>query len=497
MAQSETLNLNNEGVLSHLKSEIKLEKQGSNEDFTATVKDVLYLLYSVNICVYYKQLTFYIIQSCKTYFLFSSNLYLGCEDEKRSEENPSSGYPKTCQECWQTEVKKVSHLKGAEDALLKNQRRAQRLLEEIHAMKELKPDIVTKSALSDDINFEKICKKPDSTATERATARLAAHPLLKKKIDVLKAAVKAFKDARQNDTEIQSSKNASEENYSKDTSGSSDDAIKLQHEGALVSEQKDKEAKMTAKKSVNSSKEKIAKMEHRPKAVDIPNSPSKPSEKDSVKDPCDPQKVPANRKTKPSYQNKRKEAPKSSLGENSEGEELPGEEKEYFDDSTEERFYNQSSVSEEDDSGDDFFIGKVRRTRKKESDCHSSVVERKSAQKVSPEKNILETHQGVRNDKNKPSTEGRKFESVFFHSLSGSESPRSYREQAPKSNMPGFQQNEPQLKNQLVKRAQRGSQNTAQQTQLPLHPSWEASRRRKEQQSKIAVFQGKKITFDD
>ena len=63
--------------------------------------------------------------------------------------------------------------------------------------------------------------------------------------------------------------------------------------------------------------------------------------------------------------------------------------------------------------------------------------------------------------------------------------------------LPGFQQNELQPKNQFIKRAQRGPQNTAQQAQLPLHPSWEASRRRKEQQSKIAVFQGKKITFDD
>ncbi|XP_037021443.2 serum response factor-binding protein 1 isoform X2 [Artibeus jamaicensis] len=395
-------------------------------------------------------------------------------------------------------VGRLKSKKGTEDALLKNQRRAQRLLEEIHAMKELKPDIVTKSALGDDINFEKICKKPDSTATERATARLATHPLLKKKIDVLKAAVKAFKDARQNNTEVQSSKNASEENYSKDTSGSSDDAIKLQHEGALViSEQKDKEAKMLAKKSVNSSKEKIAKIEHRPKTVDIPNSPSKPSEKDSVV-PCEPQKIPANRKMKLSCQNKKNEAPKSPLGENSDGEELHEEEKEYFDDSTEERFYNQSSTSEDSDSGDDFFIGKVRRTRKKESSCHSSIVEQKSTQKVSPEENILEIHQGVRSGKNKPSTEGRKFESVFFHSLSGSESSRrSYREQAPKSNMPGFQQNEPQLQSPLMKRAQRGPHGTAQPTQLPLHPSWEASRRRKEQQSKIAVFQGKKITFDD
>lgn len=61
---------------------------------------------------------------------------------------------------------------------------------------------------------------------------------------------------------------------------------------------------------------------------------------------------------------------------------------------------------------------------------------------------------------------------------------------------PGFQQSEPQLKNQFMKSSQNGPENTK-QSPLPLHPSWEASRRRKEQQSKIAVFQGKKITFDD
>ncbi|XP_070268621.1 serum response factor-binding protein 1 isoform X1 [Myotis yumanensis] len=396
-------------------------------------------------------------------------------------------------------VRSVSRLKskkGTEDALLKNQRRAQRLLEEIHAMKELKPDIVTKSALGDDINFEKICKKPESTATERAIARLAMHPLLKKKIDMLKAAIKAFKDARQNDAEVKSSTNASEENHSKDTSCSNDNAIKLQHEGA-ISEQKDKEAKILAKKAINSSKEKVAKMEHGFKTVDIPNSPSQPSEKDPVV-PSRPQNSPADPKMKTVSQNQEKKAFDSSLGDNSDGEESHEEEKEYFDDSTEERFYKQSSMSEDSDSGDDFFIGKVRRTRKKESNCPPSVLEQKSPKKVFPEEDILETRESIRNDRNKPSTEARKFESVFFHSLSGSKSSRrNYREQAPKSNTPGFQQNDPQLKNQFIKNAPRGPENTKQQTQLPLHPSWEASRRRKEQQSKIAVFQGKKITFDD
>ncbi|XP_029797598.1 serum response factor-binding protein 1 [Suricata suricatta] len=390
-------------------------------------------------------------------------------------------------------VGRLKSKKGTEEALLKNQRRAQRLLEEIHAMKELKPDIVTKSALGDDINFEKICKKPDSTATERAIARLAVHPLLKKKIDVLKAAVKAFKDARQNVVEVNSSKNASAGNPSKDTLCSNDDASKLQHEGTIVSEEKMKEAKILAKKPINS-KEKVTKMEHGLSSVDIPASPSQPSVRGSVL-PSEPQKTPAGPKMKTVNKTKKRKRSRRSLGGDSDGEESQEEEKEYFDDSTEERFYKQSSVSEDSDSGDDFFIGKVRRTRKKESSCPSSVKEQNPPKKALTEEDVLETSQSIRNDRNIPRTELRKFESVFFHSLSGSKS--SGREQAPKSKTPGFRQNEPQLKNLFNKSAPRGLENSKQQSQLPLHPSWEASRRRKEQQSKIAVFQGKKITFDD
>ncbi|XP_053423091.1 serum response factor-binding protein 1 isoform X2 [Nycticebus coucang] len=364
-------------------------------------------------------------------------------------------------------------------------------------MKELKPDLVTKSALGEDINFEKICKKPDSTATERAIARLAVHPLLKKKIEVLKAAVQAFKDARQNVTELDSPKNASEENRSKDTLCSNDNASKLQHEDiSIINVQNVNEAKIPAKKPINNSKTKMAKMEHGRKAVGIPNSPSKPSGKDSVIPP-EPQKIPASPKMKTQSQTKGKKGSDSSLGGSSD-EEFHEEEKEYFDDSTEERFYRQSSMSEDSDSGDDFFIGKVRRTRKKESSHHSSDKEQKSLQKGLPKEGTSETHWDIRNDKNKPSTEPRRLESVFFYSLSGSKgSRRDYREQAPKSKTLDFPQNETQVKNQLNKNSQRGLKNTKQQLQQPLHPSWEASRRRKEQQSKIAVFQGKKITFED
>uniref|UniRef100_A0A8B9XAA4 Serum response factor-binding protein 1 n=1 Tax=Bos mutus grunniens TaxID=30521 RepID=A0A8B9XAA4_BOSMU len=369
-------------------------------------------------------------------------------------------------------VGRLKSKKGSEDALLKNQRRAQRLLEEIRAM------------------------KPDSTAAERAIARLAVHPLLKKKIDVLKAAVKSFKDARQNVVEVKSSNSASEENHSKDTLCSNDDASKLQHEGTIIREQKEKEAKILAKKLINNSKEKIAKMDHGPKAMDVPNSLSKPSGKDSPASSAS-QKTPSDPKMKALSKTKKMKESSSSLDVDSDGEELYEEEKEYFDDSTEERFYKQSSMSEDSDSGDDFFIGKVKRARKKESSCRFSDKEQ-NPQNLLLEEGILETHQNLQNDKNKPRTEARRFESVFFQSLSGSKSlERNHREQVPRSKTMDFQHTEPQNKNQFNKKAQRGFENTKQKSQLPLHPSWEASRRRKEQQSKIAVFQGKKITFDD
>ncbi|XP_052598138.1 serum response factor-binding protein 1 isoform X2 [Peromyscus californicus insignis] len=395
-------------------------------------------------------------------------------------------------------VGRLKSKKGTEDALLKNQRRAQRLLEEIHAMKELKPDVITKSALDDDINFEKTCKKPDSTATERAIARLAVHPLLKKKIDVLKAAVQAFKDARQNAPEAGSSKNTSEENQCKDTLGSKDDARQLQHhERTVVSEQRGKDAKTVAKKAVSDSKERMAKIEDGAKAVATPCSPGIPSGKDAVVTSAH-QKAPADANQKASTKSTKRESESTPGGSSGSEEELSEEEKEYFDDSTEERFYKQSSVSEDSDSGDDFFIGKVKRTRKRDCSLRSSAKDQKPLPKMSPKTNTLETNWGVRNDQHKRIPEARKLESVFFHSLSGPKSSRrDSREQVPKNKAPDFPEDEPPIKSQFTKSAGRRFESRKQQDPAPLHPSWEASRRRKEQQSKITVFQGKKITFDD
>lgn len=88
--------------------------------------------------------------------------------------------------------------KGTEADLERNQRRAARLLEEIHELKALAPDSVTKAALQSDISFEKVCQNKDSSLSERATARIAAHPKFSKRIQSIKNAIEAFKAERIN-----------------------------------------------------------------------------------------------------------------------------------------------------------------------------------------------------------------------------------------------------------------------------------------------------------
>ncbi|KAJ8268323.1 hypothetical protein COCON_G00134950, partial [Conger conger] len=94
------------------------------------------------------------------------------------------------------QIAQLKKKKGKAAEVEKNQRRAARLLEEIHEMKDLRPDNVTKTALMKDLRFEKVCKNPNSTLSERATARIATHPQISKRIREIKAAVEAFKDER-------------------------------------------------------------------------------------------------------------------------------------------------------------------------------------------------------------------------------------------------------------------------------------------------------------
>ncbi|XP_064356117.1 serum response factor-binding protein 1-like isoform X3 [Dromaius novaehollandiae] len=432
-------------------------------------------------------------------------------------------------------IGKLKLKKGSEDLLLKNQKRAERLIEEIHAMKgevfpernadvewaesrswsacfceiesrEIKPDQVTRLALRKEVNFESVCRKPNSTATERAIARLATHPILKSKIADLKAAVKAFKDARKKPAQTHLSIKDKPEEHPKSAqhlnSNVDDQVLKVvQKEQAC-----EDKTKMSMKIGANTKKE-LCVSDYKQKIVEsekayTPNEVSLQA--------AERQAVPQNKVGKKFDYPKRKKtismnkftATKESVSDVSDLEQLN---EEYFDDSTEERFYNQTSDSD-NDSNDDFFIGKVKRKKKIAAvGDFSSIKEKNKPQEkiLKKEKSTMpRTAQDLIGEEGKLHAKARKLESVFCSSLSTpnqkSQNRRNTKDQPPKNRRTAFPKKEPQLrKHQFAEAAAIKCKNKKACLEQPLHPSWEASKKRREQMSQITAFQGKRIKFDD
>ncbi|XP_021148257.1 serum response factor-binding protein 1 isoform X2 [Columba livia] len=377
-------------------------------------------------------------------------------------------------------IAKLKLKKGSEDLKLKNQKRVERLIEEIHAM------------------------KPNCTATERAIARLATHPILKPRFVELKAAVKAFKDARKNPAT---------------TIPAEEQPKSAQHFNSSLGDQGLKQAcrqqgyEHKTKKSVKIETDRVGKdpceSESEQETVEMERAYA-PEE--SSFQAGEVQAVSQNKTGKKLGYQKRKEnmsmnklnAIKEIINDDSD-QEQPNEE-EYFDDSTEERFYNQSSDSDSD-SNDDFFIGKVKRKNKIAAvDDLSSANEKGKLQKnvVKNEKNTAPgTAQNVTLEEGKPHAKTSRLESMFCSSLSTSNEKsqnrrRNTKDQPLKNGRTALLKKEPQLKKQpFAKAAGIKCDNKKASLEQPLHPSWEASRRRREQMSQITAFQGKKIKFDD
>ncbi|KFP75046.1 PREDICTED: serum response factor-binding protein 1, partial [Apaloderma vittatum] len=347
---------------------------------------------------------------------------------------------------------------------------------------------------------------PNCTATERAIARLATHPILKPRFVELKAAVKAFKDARQNSAKATPSKKAKPEEQPKPAqhfnSSLEDQALKVAQEQPGH----EHKTKMNMKIETDRVAEELCESESKQKTVEMEETyaPEKPSFQT-----VEMQAVTWNEARKKLGYQKRKEnmnmnklnAIKEVINDDR-GKQHPNEE-EYFDDSTEERFYNQSSDSDSD-SNDDFFIGKVKRKKKTAAVTDpSSAKEKVRVQKnlVKKEENtMLGTAQDLILKEGKPHGKESKLESVFCSSLSTSNPKsqnrrRNSKDQPLKNGRTAFLKKEPQFRKQpFTKAAGVKCDNKKEQ---PLHPSWEASKRRREQMSQITAFQGKKIKFDD
>ncbi|KAK1880656.1 Serum response factor-binding protein 1 [Dissostichus eleginoides] len=484
------------------------------------------------------------------------------------------------------QVAALKKKKGTEMAMEKNQRRAARLLEEVHAMKGLSPDVVTKTALQKNLNFEHVCKNPKSDISDRATARIATHPQFKKKIETIKAAVKAFKEERmkggkQGIKEKPQNKplkvtpqtpekkvESKSEKVEEDTEAERkeiiedkkvEDIVKDIKKVAVVEPEKEtvkatpssETADVEIKEMIESKIEKGSvkatpsadvEIQEMPESKIVKPAAIKVSEaKDNVKNTPKSNVVEKKPETKPApeelQETKKTEEVESDL------EISDDEEKEYFDDSTEERFHKQSSHSEESDDDDGgFFVGKVnkykRKRKQKSGDGGKShkQSEVKSSDPVQNELDELETR--LKSKKNS-------FQSVFCPSLSSSGGGRgrgrggdrfmsrgnprgdggpnrAFRRESKFQNQEenggggggggernsGSKYSKPSdggfrgrgrgrgdFTRQSDRRGRGGF--SQQPPEQALHPSWEASKKRKEQQGQILAFQGKKIKFDD
>ncbi|XP_039876614.1 serum response factor-binding protein 1 isoform X2 [Simochromis diagramma] len=434
--------------------------------------------------------------------------------------------------------------KGNETEMERNQRRAARLLEEIHDMKNLVPDQVTKTALQKNLSFEQVCKNPKSTISDRAIARITTHPQFSRKIENIKAAVKAFKEER-----TKSGKRGGKEkvqNQGKAVEGKVTLQLQEKKEGKEElrensEEERLKESEDGAVAEVGEETEKggtsdvHAQKKTEPKSVRA--APGKTSDiKEIVKN------KPPVKKEKPIIQAEPAE-------EESDLESSGDEEKEYFDDSTEERFHKQSSQSEESDDDDGFFVGKVSKFKKKKKKPKDESMEKMAADKRAEAGK--DSAENVSSDKlenqldeleSRLKSKATKLESLFCPSLAGTKAAGGrgagrgkggdkFRKHNKDFNkQPKFQKPEkssgskyskpypdgkhPESEDKGFATASRGRGQgrgdvlrqkdhrgggvfSHRAPQQALHPSWEASKRRKEQQGQILAFQGKKIKFGD
>lgn len=423
------------------------------------------------------------------------------------------------------------------------------LQKEVQALRTLLPDHVTSRALEGSIDMEKVFQDPESSAIERATARIATHSGFVKKLQDVRQAIeeekiKAAKAGEENkdhgemmkaedsnsDGELEEEEEeeevARDDSDDDDSAGDDNDeeekekekgteispAVKVMPRSNVGKPTEDTKLASTDEKSKGVKPEKAARTPTNPKPSSKPAVKSVQTLPAKSKDTAPPLRPVSKPDTKKPANRKDKE--ESDLSDSE-------EEKEYFDDSTEERFHKQSSYSEQSDD-DDFFLGKVSKLKKKKSD-------------TAPRKEKSNDLDEAR-DKKASETPQFKMQSVFCSTLSkSSSSSQKGKHSSPKP--PGFQKRlqgdeKPWVKSQGSGREKRppgfknptpGSRESAKQkgpggdktgkpaferknmqsnkagkhSQQALHPSWEASRKRKEQQAQITAFQGKKIKFDD
>lgn len=421
--------------------------------------------------------------------------------------------------------------KGKDTDIERNHRRAMRLLEEIQAMKVLPPDVVTKTALQKNLNLNQVCKNPKSTISDRGLTRIASHPQFIKKIDGIKAALKAFKEGHiqgeGQEAKVKGANKTEKFPPAKERQRTKKKKQEIRKGEITELDTLDSPLKDPKAAAVENPKLGRMKVDHLANTAEDINKevPEKKTIISVVKDK-DTNNVPSPiEKKKPNCNTVSKVLQKKTEEEEEESdvELFDNEEKEYFDDSTEERFHRQSSESEESNDDDDFFVGKVSKLKKKIKQNNEGG---KREVKVTPSK---QEQSELPVAEYKPKAKTAQLQTVFCPTLSVSGRDKGFRrgrgQPGHRETLKGVSQSafQKQGRGTGYSRSERGgshqesqlmgskawaqgrrdpsrggaNQNHQAKMHPALHPSWEASKKRKEQQGQILAFQGKKIKFDD
>lgn len=455
--------------------------------------------------------------------------------------------------------------KGQESEVKESQERAAEILKEIQALRRLKPDQVTMTALQENAEHEEVLQDPQASPLDRAIARIITHSRFINKLQKVKEAIeeeraKAAKAELKNTDRLNmaESKKEDEEPEEKDEEPEDDDDDDSKEEDEVVEEKlesfsteihksgvveptesKDPDAfdlppsKIITTFSENTRGVKVKSQNAEASAPNTQSSSEKSSTLSSTKSTPLKNVGKADKEIEiTSKTQKKQDLPETKKLEADEESDLSDddeeeEEKEYFDDSTEERFHKQSSLSEDSDD-DDFFLGKVSKLKKKKSNqkpdkkatCKPQETTLGKLQSVfcsTLSKSTVSSQKakyGSHNDGSRPSrfqSQSKGPESRMKASKYKGQDVGTDRRMGPfKPNRQTFKvagqmQAGPsgagrgrsqfeQYQNQNPRGPPGNMSNPPQQS---LHPSWEASRKRKEQQAQITAFQGKKIRFDD
>ncbi|XP_057211004.1 serum response factor-binding protein 1 [Triplophysa rosa] len=477
--------------------------------------------------------------------------------------------------------------KGPESVV--NQELIAELMKDIQALRNLKPDQPTITALQQNVELEKVLQDPQASPMDRVIAHIVTHSRFINKLQKVKNVIeeKKAKAAEAKRIEMDRPKNdgmtaieeeeeeekeedgeEEEDDSEEDKDEEEDDSEEDEEEEDDSEEDKDEEeddseddkeeddddevgveklsslsieihkpAESTGSDAVKLPPIQVITTPEKSKATIVKSqnakvTSSKVSPKKSSTVSNTESKLPINvKKTEKETENTIKPETKARSQKDNEESDLSDddEEKEYFDDSTEERFRKQSSQSEESDE-DDFFLSKVSKFKKRKSGKAKVQAKETQAVEKPQETNLGKFESDFCSTLSKSSASSQSAEHGSRHDGSrpprfqnqkkgpdGRMKPSLYKDRGNDRRAAPFKTNKQTFKyagqrqdgppgagrgrSQFEQHQNQNSRGPAGKISNPqqqsLHPSWEASRKRKEQQAQIPVFQGKKIRFDD